>query len=290
MLTTGFVSLHLSQSGSPFFVYFGFLCLQVFSVSNFCPDTRGWRWPLVQAPLFSGAVGREGPCKYRWCVGVVLAVYGLHWVCPVHGSVCFLGLHCSGFKVLCRGTVPSRPCVSCTSQVSGVQAQTIHKGTGSAGCVLGERTVPGGRCVLLTPNCWLLAFRSAVRCALREPAQLCCVCPLGADLRLWPSWKMPTIQDPRRAWLATGNLLSLVEDACLWGWDWSSPLPSGPRGPACLSASYGKGTARSRLGLLPCLLNPLLCERVRLPVRAFCGKVLFFFPSLVIPQFWLLSC
>ena len=29
------------QSGSPFFVYFGFLCLQVFSVSNFLHDTRG---------------------------------------------------------------------------------------------------------------------------------------------------------------------------------------------------------------------------------------------------------
>ena len=28
------------QSSSPFFVYFGFLCLQVSTVSNFCPDTR----------------------------------------------------------------------------------------------------------------------------------------------------------------------------------------------------------------------------------------------------------
>ena len=29
------------QSGSLFFVHFGFLCLQVSLVSNFCPDTRG---------------------------------------------------------------------------------------------------------------------------------------------------------------------------------------------------------------------------------------------------------
>ena len=29
------------QSGSLFFVYFGFLCLQVSSVSDFHPDTRG---------------------------------------------------------------------------------------------------------------------------------------------------------------------------------------------------------------------------------------------------------
>ena len=31
------------QSNSLFFVYFGFLCLQVSLVSNFCPDTRGQR-------------------------------------------------------------------------------------------------------------------------------------------------------------------------------------------------------------------------------------------------------
>ena len=34
-------------------LYFGFLCLQVSSVSNFCPDTRGQRWSLIQAYLFS---------------------------------------------------------------------------------------------------------------------------------------------------------------------------------------------------------------------------------------------
>ena len=32
------------------------------------------------------------------------------------GGVCFLGLHCSGSMVLFQGTVPSGPCVSCTSQ------------------------------------------------------------------------------------------------------------------------------------------------------------------------------
>ena len=35
----------------------------------------------------------------------------------------------------------------------------------------------------------------------------------GADLWLQPSWQMSTIQDPRKTWLATGSLLSLVEDA-----------------------------------------------------------------------------
>ena len=35
------------QSGSLFFVYFVFLCLQVSLVPNFCPDTRGQRWSFI---------------------------------------------------------------------------------------------------------------------------------------------------------------------------------------------------------------------------------------------------
>ena len=35
------------QNSSLLFVCFGFLCLQVSSVSNFCPDTRGQRWSLI---------------------------------------------------------------------------------------------------------------------------------------------------------------------------------------------------------------------------------------------------
>ena len=36
---------------------------------------------------------------------------------PCSQCMCFHGLHCSGFKLLSRGTVQSRPWVSCTSQV-----------------------------------------------------------------------------------------------------------------------------------------------------------------------------
>ena len=34
-------------SSSPFFVCFGFRCLQITSVSNLHPDTRGQTWPLI---------------------------------------------------------------------------------------------------------------------------------------------------------------------------------------------------------------------------------------------------
>ena len=51
------------QSDSLSFVYFGFLCLQVSSVSNFHPDSRGQRWSFIQAHLFSCVLGREGLSK-----------------------------------------------------------------------------------------------------------------------------------------------------------------------------------------------------------------------------------
>ena len=54
--------------------------------------------------------------------------------------------------------------------------------------------------------------------------------------------------------------------------------------PVCLRCR--EGPVCSPLALLWYLLNPLFCNRPRLPVRAFCWKVLFF---LVIPQFVLLS-
>ena len=38
----------------------------------------------------------------------------------------------------------------------------------------------------------------------------CAVCLLwGADLWLWHSWQMSTVQDPRKTWLATGSLLTV---------------------------------------------------------------------------------
>ena len=119
------------QSGSLFFVYFGFLCLQVSSVSNFHPDTRGQKWSLISAHLFSCVVGREGHYKYHCRVWGVLAVCGPHWFCHSprqrvsqvstaqapgcsaralsQVDLCFLhfpGLSHSGSRVLCKGTDP----------------------------------------------------------------------------------------------------------------------------------------------------------------------------------------
>ena len=58
-------------------VYFGFFCLQVSSVSNFCPDTRGRRWSRIQAHLFSRAVGREENCK-QICLACVASAHSVY--------------------------------------------------------------------------------------------------------------------------------------------------------------------------------------------------------------------
>ena len=81
---------------------------------------------------------------------------------------------------------------------------------------------------------------------------------------------------------------SLVEDAGLWGRDWSRPLPSDSLSQGCLCASGGgEGPVCSQLALLWYSLNPLLCEQARLPVRAFHGKILFFFFLSGHPTVWI---
>ena len=62
-------------------LFIGFLCLQVSSVSNFHPDTRGRKWSLISAHLFSSVVRKKGHYKYHCRVWGVLAVYGPHWFC-----------------------------------------------------------------------------------------------------------------------------------------------------------------------------------------------------------------
>ena len=130
------------------------LPLQVSSVSNFCPDTRGQRW-LTCSVVLRG--GRNTANKYHWCVWGLRIVSGSHWVCPHSQSVCFPGLHCSGSRLLCQLTVYGGPWVACTSHIYAVQVLGYRlswacvlcalfvpfPGQSSSGNqVLGERTLP----------------------------------------------------------------------------------------------------------------------------------------------------
>ena len=136
--------------------------------------------------------GRNTGNKYHWRVWGVLAVYGPHWVWPCSGHVCFSRVHCSGSRWLCRGTVQSGPWVSCNSQAQAAQVQVLRYPqwhrlswvcilcpvlSSSGDQVLGECTVPGGRCVLITssvPASWFPG------CAVGTLSQVCCMSLLGS--------------------------------------------------------------------------------------------------------------
>ena len=145
------------------FASFGLLCLQVSSVSNFHPDMRRRKWPLIRAHLLSCALERERHLKkkkkYCWHVWGVLTVDRSHWVATAQGGMYFPGPSFSGSQVCHEDTVPDEPCVLCTSQIQASQAPGAPQGhslryavclvhlpslscSGSQLCC--EHTVPGG--------------------------------------------------------------------------------------------------------------------------------------------------
>ena len=140
-----------SQSSSLFFVYFGFLCLQVSSVSNFHPDIRLQRWSLIQAHLFSCVVGREEHCKQIWqaCVGQgVLVVYGPHRIFWSSWGRVLSGSTLLRIQVALQGTVQNGPCISYTSQVQVAQVQVFGYTTNArlgCTCVLFPSQVPAAQ-------------------------------------------------------------------------------------------------------------------------------------------------
>ena len=87
-------TLHF-QSHPLFFVYFGFLCLQISSVSNFHPDTSGQRWLFIQAHLSNCAARRE-----EHCIQISLACVG-----SAHGVWITLGLLPLSACVLSQSTL-----------------------------------------------------------------------------------------------------------------------------------------------------------------------------------------
>ena len=90
---------------------------------------------------------------------------------PAHSGVYCLGLHCSGCRVLCKGTTRL-----------GVRFLPFPCPSSSGNQVFGKRTVPGGPCILITSPVPAVQFPGGPARALSQP----CV-SWGADLRLRPS-------------------------------------------------------------------------------------------------------
>ena len=124
-------------SGSLFFVYLGFLCLQVSSVSNFHPDTRGWRWSLIQTHLFSCSMGREEHCKQisLTCVGSVCSVWATLGLPPFTACVLSQSILLR-LQVALQGNSLKRALGFVHFpglRLSGSGSQVLYKGTGSVG-------------------------------------------------------------------------------------------------------------------------------------------------------------
>ena len=176
---------------------------------------------------------------------------GPRWVCPRSWHV-FSQSTLLMFQVALQGNCLKQAlgCVYFPGlRCSGSGSWVLHKAQIQLGLhfvpflVFGEGTLPVWRCILLPPQSQLLGFLGAPG----EHRLRCAMCLLwGADVWLQPSWQMPTVQDPRKTWLATRSLLtvwwrmpSLGPTLPLIFWLWFSP--------ACLSAS-GKGRGWSRAG------------------------------------------
>ena len=180
------------QSGSLFFVYFGFLCLQVSSVSNFHPDTRGQKWSLISAHLFSCVVGREGHYKYHCRVWGVLAVCGPHWFChsPRQRVSQVSTAQAPGCSVRALSQMgPAFGALPRSKLLRFLGAQQGHRPrwavcfvpipdpSSSVNWVLSECTVPGGLCILFTS---LVLAAWFPRGATRAQSQVCHVSLLGS--------------------------------------------------------------------------------------------------------------
>ena len=113
---------------------------------------------------------------------------------PAHSGLCFLGLHCSGCRVPCRALSKAGPgfCALSSSKTLRFRFSGTPQGhrlgwacsfvpfpgpSSSEDQVLGECTVQGGPCFLITS---LVLGARLPRCAARALSQVCCVSPLGS--------------------------------------------------------------------------------------------------------------
>ena len=120
----------------------------------------------------------------------VLTVDEPWWVCITQGDVYFPDPHCSGPRVLFKGTVPRGPVFHALSRSILRRFSGTPQGhrcrwavcfvsfpdlSSSENQVLGECTVPGEPCILFTT---LVLEAQFPWCTMRAHSQVCCMSPL----------------------------------------------------------------------------------------------------------------
>ena len=146
---------------------------------------------LFRFTYSSSVVGWEGHCKW-----ILLGCQGCSHFMGQSGfatgqvCVCFLGLHGSGSRVFCTGTVPSGPWDSCISQVQATQVLGIPQGHRLVGHVFwalprSEQLRWQGAWRAQCPR-WAMCLTHLISatqfpgCAVTALSQLCPVSPLGS--------------------------------------------------------------------------------------------------------------
>ena len=217
----------LFQSSSLFFVYFGFICLQFSSVSNFHRDSRGWRWSLIFAHLFSCVVGKKehskqislayvGSARTVW---ITLGLSQLSWWHVLPWST-LLRFRFSG--------TPQRHRLGYAFCAFPRSEQLRRSGAWWAV----HLNHLGGLYILIT------SMVLAAQCpgyAARAPSQVCHVSPVGSwsqAVTLLADVNHPGSQEDLVSNWESAH--SLVEDASLWGRDCPLPTGSGCPTPASL--------------------------------------------------------
>ena len=170
----------------PLFVYSGFLCLQVSSVSKFHPDTG----VTSLGSLVSCVVGREGHCSVTGLCGERSPCMGHTGSAPVRGS-CAFPVDTAQAPECCAGRCPQWALrfLPFPGLCSRSGSRVLHKGTdlvGHAFCALprSEQLRRPGAWRAHCPRWSYILITSPVQadgfpgCALREPSQECRVSPL----------------------------------------------------------------------------------------------------------------
>ena len=133
--------------------------------------------------------GRNTANKYYWRVWGVLTVSQQHWFCPRSRRVCFPSLHCSGSRLLRRGTVQlskARPAFSALPRSKPFRFRflgTPQRRRLDWVCVLCPSLVRAAqvtRCLAsfdLSPPVPATQFAG---CSMGMPSQVCHVSPLGS--------------------------------------------------------------------------------------------------------------
>ena len=163
------------------------------------------------------------PCKFCWFLGGVNGDLFQEGLC--HTQVCSTQSPWPCGRPLLTRTSTGDTQTQFWLSLWGLGVHSVpFPGLSSSGNqVLGQCTVPGGPCILITSLVLAAPFPGGTPWA---PSQACCVSPLESYLRLWLCWWISTIQDLKKTWLAVGSLLTVWCKMPSLGWDGSSLLPS----------------------------------------------------------------